>query len=298
MIVRAVSRDWSLRAANAVYNRLGTATHERLQSRFAKIFREREAQSDKRRTWTIRFAGSDIVLPLSPQRMWLDWDAALSTNGHEISVKQTYATLLSAPDRPDLFLDVGANYGTHSLLFLAHGVTTVSFEPNASCHAYFQEICSLNGVSPRLEKVAVGETNGTAELCFPEGETWLGSIDVGTVSRLEHEMTLVRTQVPVRPLDDYLDLALGKRVLLKIDAEGHEVAILRGAAELLKRVRPRVLFESWADEAEKRRELLALFSSSGYRLARLPLMPGIPPRFIGRDAFLVEPNGDFIAIPE
>jgi hypothetical protein len=66
--------------------------------------------------------------------MWLDWFLALATLGDDSTVKKTYAAIVSSSRKPDLFLDVGANYGTHSLLFLAHGIRTWSFEPNARCY--------------------------------------------------------------------------------------------------------------------------------------------------------------------
>ena len=70
-------------------------------------------------------------------------------------MKKTYAAIVSSSRKPDLFLDVGANYGTHSLLFLAHGIRTWSFEPNARCHPYFIESCGLNAFNPHLEQVAI-----------------------------------------------------------------------------------------------------------------------------------------------
>ena len=229
--------------------------------------------------------------------MWLDWDAAMSALGHETHVKRTYATLLASPDRPNLFIDVGANYGTHSIIFLVHGVETVTFEPNDQCHGYFREVARLNGVTPRLEALALGEHPGTAELCFPEGETWLGSIDQETVVRLQQEKPLIRKTIQVRPLDDFVELAKGKRVLLKIDAEGHEVVILRGATRLLAEARPSVLFETWASDKERRRALWEIFEKAGYDVFRLPLLAGVSPNRMSFSAFLSEPDGDFIGIP-
>ena len=40
----------------------------------------------------------------------------VSIVGHDIEVKETYAALIASDHRPTLFLDVGANYGLHSIL--------------------------------------------------------------------------------------------------------------------------------------------------------------------------------------
>jgi hypothetical protein len=70
--------------------------------------------------WRLRFAGTQIVLPLRRESFWLDWGFALGVLGHDAEVKRTYEMLLLS-DRPDLFIDIGANYGTHSMLMAAAG---------------------------------------------------------------------------------------------------------------------------------------------------------------------------------
>ncbi|CAA9891487.1 conserved hypothetical protein [Candidatus Methylobacter favarea] len=77
-------------------------------------------------------------MPLTSERFWLDWDTAVSITGHDIEIKQTYEALIGSSEPPELFIDIGANYGTHSLLFLVHQIKTITFEPNASCHDFFQ----------------------------------------------------------------------------------------------------------------------------------------------------------------
>src|ERR1700722_9247274 len=52
------------------------------------------------------------------------------SEGHDSELKQTYASLIQLEHPPRLVLDIGANYGTHSIIFLSHDIETVSFEPN------------------------------------------------------------------------------------------------------------------------------------------------------------------------
>jgi FkbM family methyltransferase len=67
--------------------------------------------------------------------------------------------------------------------------------------------------------------------------------------------------VPVQRLDD---LALSECHLLKIDVEGMEAAVLRGAVETILRCRPVIYTEN--DRAPRSPELIALLQSFGYRL--------------------------------
>src|SRR5436190_5659316 len=81
----------------------------------AKQFRQRPA-SLAAGTWRARFAGRDLLLPLRADQASLDWDTAVATTGNEAPIKELYRRLL-ARNAVELFVDIGANRGTHSLLF-------------------------------------------------------------------------------------------------------------------------------------------------------------------------------------
>ncbi len=277
---------------NLAYRRLGDAGYAVVYNRTAKLFRGHTVRAAPG-SWAVPFVGHLVRLPLHPARMWLDWDQAMSVRGHEPAVKETYKSLLEADLRPDLFVDVGANYGTHSLLFLTAGVRTITFEPNETCHEYFREACSLNRVTPRLEAVALGDAPGEVELLFPPDQTWLGTTDPRVVERLRREGKLESRWVPLKTLDAYADVLVSERPLVKIDAEGHELAILRGAQRILAQVRPMVIFESLRDA--DRAGVHDLFESARYRVATLPFRRR--PDVVAKPRFLASDACDFVAIP-
>lgn len=139
---------------NQYYNSLNDEGRSRFQARYSKIFRD-DGVSLAAGEWLIQFADQKIRLPLRPSWSWLDWDFAVSILGHDIEVKKTYAALVKSDQRPELFLDVGANYGTHSLLFLSVGIPIIAFEPNRTCLSHFKTVCELNGFTGRWEQVAI-----------------------------------------------------------------------------------------------------------------------------------------------
>src|SRR5262249_486601 len=152
---------------NHYYNTLSDTQLAEVHSRFATLFREDVGQPPPG-LWVVYFEGRKITLPIRAGWFWLDWDTALSILGHEIEIKKTYRYLLGSASAPELFVDIGANYGTHSLLFLTAGVSTLSFEPNGDCFEYFDICCRRNNLSPAWKKVALGSSIGTGSLCFPE----------------------------------------------------------------------------------------------------------------------------------
>jgi FkbM family methyltransferase len=80
------------------------------------------------------------------------------------------------------------------------------------------------------------------------------------------------------------DLALPPPDLIKIDVEGHEASVLRGARRVLQETRPLVVFESWYNpsDPEGMLEPLRLLQGFGYQLHRLEWRP--MPKGSGRQA--------------
>ena len=149
--------------------------------------------------------------------------------GHDAEIKQTYEALIRSDQRPVLFIDVGANYGTHSLLFLAAGIPIIAFEPNPECFPQFQEVCGLNHLGGRWEQSALGRETGQIYLVYPETETWLGSTSGEVISKF-HSSSVAIKRVPIRMLDDYLcEMPIGE-LLVKLDVEGSEIEVLKGAS--------------------------------------------------------------------
>jgi FkbM family methyltransferase len=268
-IVRSIAtRRGSREILNQYYNLLNDRSKARFHERYSKIFRDQNGQLASG-SWRLHFLNRTICVPLRPELSWLDWDGAVSILGHDIEIKQTYSALLESDQRPVLFLDVGANYGTHSILFLSAGVPVIAFEPNPNCVPYFQAICDMNGYSARWEQVAIGSRAGRIKLVYPEKEAWLGSTAADIICTLENSSEVAGLQVPLKTLDEYLQDIPRERVLVKIDVEGFEREVISGASELLKLCRPRVIFE--ANNKKTRGELFQLFRSLGYTIHCLPL---------------------------
>ena len=284
------AREATRRVLNGLYQPRSWDQKERVHARFAKIFRDYQGPFAPG-VWEVEFAGRTVRVPLSKARAWLTWDLALSIAGHEPEIKQTYETILRF--RPHLVLDVGANYGTHSLLFLVHGVRTVSFEPNPNCHESIKELCAANGVRPTLEPVAVGANEGTIELWFPEREEWLGTTDPATRDRLQGETPLAKLIVPLVTLDGYVDAHGLTPDVIKIDTEGSDLQVLQGAERTLDACRPLLLFECWP---KQRGPMAGFLDDHRYSICALPLTPA-QPRALSKSEFTTAAHANFAAIP-
>jgi FkbM family methyltransferase len=244
--------------------------------------------------WAVRFRDVTIRIPLAPDSIALDWDTALSVIGHDPEIKRTYAAILDSQDRPAIFLDVGANLGTHSTMMASAGVEVFAFEPNPVCKAYFDRVRALNGVELRWEAVAIGDREGVARLTFPEGETWLGSMSDDIVAGFTSDR-LHTVEAPLRRLDSYLDSLPPGPVLMKIDVEGLELQVLQGAADLVAARLPTIIFE--ALRGADRAGLFGWFQAHGYAIEQLPWRPGPPGPEFARPDFIAWRRTNFMARP-
>ena len=147
-------------------------------------------------------------------------------------------TVLSAGKIKTVF-DVGANEGQSAREFLRHfpQARIFSFEPTP---ATFQQLSRFAEMHPRITPVnkALGETPGRAEFnengfnqtnsmlrANPRGEEYLGPGVTNCQRKIEVEMTT---------LDDYVQQAAIERIdLLKIDVQGFEPCVLKGARATL-----------------------------------------------------------------
>jgi FkbM family methyltransferase len=289
LIARARTRA----VVNAVYRRLTFKQWRGFNWFYSRLFTPGDIGEPGE--WIVDFAGRPVRLPLSREDFARDWERAASFLGHDDEVKSTYARLVAGPDPPNLFIDVGANFGTHSLMFLVHRIETWSFEPNSACHDRFRALCRLNGVEPYIIRAAVAEREGQATLSFPVDATWFGTIDPGVRDRIAAGSTLTNETVPQTALDLYLPAMKGRRVLLKIDAEGSERLVLAGARRMIEQLRPIVIFESTVAD-EHRDEVFAIFSGFGYTLRQLPEPRG-GGQALSANAFHRTRHENFIALP-
>lgn len=119
-------------------------------------------------------------------------------------------------------VDIGANLGLHSILMAKLGFSVTSFEPDDKHYDWLCERLKLNNVDDTVipVKAAVSNENGQAEFIRVEGNT-TGSHLAGAKSDPYGDLT--KYLVDVKAAEDVFKNA----DFAKIDAEGHEVVILK-----------------------------------------------------------------------
>ena len=146
-----------------------------------------------------------------------------------------------AAENPISYIDIGTRGGFQDdLASLAFAVDAIGFEPESEA---FDEIESVNSApwrSARILPYAIGGVTGTQTLSIPEDpvSTTLLTPDPSIGRRFDKSQFYdVRRQVDVdtRTLDDALaDVNIETRDFLKIDIEGAELDVLKGAPKTVE----------------------------------------------------------------
>jgi len=176
-----------------------------------------------------------------------------------------------------VFVDVGAHIGIFSLRAAkqmgAQG-QVIAVEPNPRTAQRLRDNVEASGwTNIRVEEVACGASLGKATL-------FAGGLDNSGVASLAESNAVmnggtgrISYEVDIVTLDHLVKgTALTRLDAIKIDTEGAETQILRGAAETLRRFRPAIVLETNGQQLENMNssieELEALLSSYGYTKGR------------------------------
>lgn len=202
-----------------------------------------------------------------------DNDQDMARNG-ELALLERLPTLFAG--RPAVVFDVGANLGDWTRSAhrrLAPGSTIYAFEPVASVYAELQP--KLAALEPGTRVVATNAALSDRDGC---AEIWMYG---GGASALHDRSFAALAGVPARREEVRLvcgdtfcrEHSIERIGFLKIDVEGHELAVFRGFAGMLAKGRVDALqFEyggTWIDARSWLRDAFELLQGHGYALGKL-----------------------------
>ncbi len=179
--------------------------------------------------------------------------------------------------RPSVMFDVGANDGQHAYKFALHGFQCVCFEPQQTCVEYIHRVCELNGFDRvGVEQCVVSDKEGQVDFYTSES-TWYSSIDRCHTEKLE---PVTKQCVRAITLDEYCRSENLIPKVIKIDVEGHEINVIRGAVDIIRHHRPHMVVEIWPG-SESKKDIWALLKGCSYT-------------FIGDDGMMIASLDQFI----
>lgn len=195
---------------------------------------------------------------------------------HDLLVQGTYEAgtlniIGKCLRKGDIFLDIGANIGLMSLLGAVRvedaGIV-YAFEPEPDTFKLLKHNIAINhGRNIRAMNCGLGATQGIEQIyrnCYGNR---------GMASFIERGVGAVKgTQVPVWPLDTFLaenDISAVR--MMKIDVEGWELEVLKGAQRLLSQPEAPILCVEYNSKVPGYKEMYELIMTiNAYRAFMLP----------------------------
>lgn len=171
----------------------------------------------------------------------------------------------------DFVLDIGGHFGQYAVLFGALASASgrvVTFEPDPAARVILAKNLELNRLTDRVqvEPLALFDSAGEHSFFSKDADS-MSSLARSGLGTNAASPEVIEYQVRTARLDDYLaERKLGSPRWVKLDTEGAEVSILKGAPELL-RSRATIVCElhpyAWEEFGTSFEELLSIVGESG-----------------------------------
>jgi FkbM family methyltransferase len=210
---------------------------------------------------------------LVPPQLYIRYRYAKELRKGEREIK--LIPFLADPTRAAV--DVGANKGVYTYGLLQAGCREVhAFEPNPKPFGVLQRWAKDRA---RLYSAALSDVSGEAVLMVPHSEAGYSNQGASLSADKLNGQDFGAVTVKTLRLDD---TGIGNVGFIKIDVEGAEMQVLKGAAETLRRDRPNLLVE--IEEKHTRRKLPEMVAEvCAYGYACLVLKAGVLTEFAELD---------------
>ena len=183
-----------------------------------------------------KICGRDLIIPMN--------EGTLETL---LLLEETFKSSLlkrfQSIANTDYFVDIGANYGQTLAEVYAFNssIKYFGFEPNPEPFRLLNKIARLNGIDAHLYPWACTSEAKPIEL-FASYEIDSGATILPEIRPDTYENTQ-GVWIAGYPLDSILPDSIPKSFVLKIDVEGSENEVLKGATRILENKRPLILCE-------------------------------------------------------
>lgn len=192
---------------------------------------------------------------------------------------QTSETIRFFVERTSIMIDVGANYGFHSLLAALCNpeLRVVAFEPVPPIYDGLIRNIQLNGLEKQISahQMALADRTGSATLYLPRPE----GRDYETTGTLVADSWQSRQRSPeitveTTRFDDFEYAHPMKVDLVKIDVEDFEAGVLAGMEQTIRRDRPFIICEILPRQHrnERTRQIVDAMGYTPYWITRAGLI--------------------------
>jgi FkbM family methyltransferase len=158
---------------------------------------------------------------------------------YERELTDIFITRLRLRTLGDVFLDIGAHLGTWTMRLAPYFKRVIAFEPEPHAYRALMKHLEMNGISNvTAYQKAVSNRSGTAKLILYDNPGH-SALEGAPIERTQPTGECIVETVAL----DTLELP-GRVDMVKVDTEAHELEVLEGATNVLRRDKPRYCLEN------------------------------------------------------
>lgn len=150
-------------------------------------------------------------------------------------------------DSAPIVLDIGANIGLHSMKLARSGKNTkiYAFEPSPGTASILRKNIIKNSLANKVIVVPKAVSDKICSITFFECEDNAYS----SLKDTKRKKVVNRVKVPVTTIDEFVkENEISKISLIKIDVEGLETEVIKGAENVLNNLKPDLFVEIYGGE--------------------------------------------------
>lgn len=186
----------------------------------------------------VSYRAAGLMRQLSPKLYWRREIRRMHNREYQGEYEQRLVPFLC--DRDRLSIDIGASVGAYSVILCSASTHVFAFEPRPALAASLKEMAEVCALPLDVKAVALSNEAGIARLRVPTMDGGRATIESANDLEDSDESPCLETSVPTACLDEYDFKNVG---FIKIDVEGHELAVLQGAYNTIRRSMPTLLVE-------------------------------------------------------
>jgi FkbM family methyltransferase len=164
--------------------------------------------------------------------------------------------------RGDTVIDVGGNIGFFVLILnelLGNEGNIFSFEPSKRLKERLEKTIKINNIkNVTIVNLALGESEGKTTLHYNPKQTGLSSIIT------DFEKGSVSEEIQITSLDKFYENIQSRISFIKIDTEGYEPQVLKGARKIISRNKPTIYIELGGEYQDSSAEALKILKELNY----------------------------------
>ena len=221
----------------------------------ARLTTRAGAMALRRRLQSALFPMIDANYPELTHRLRLMYNFTLGRGEDELRFVQ------SLVDRNRAAIDIGAHRGIYAHVLAQRAKHVHAFEPHPQLFTYLRRTMPA---AVSVHPIALSSAAGAVKFRIPRSGGYLG-LGQGTLepSPIYHADTISEIEVRCSTLDREIKEPVG---FMKIDVEGHELSVLEGGRELLRRDQPALIVEiADGPELPHYRRVLDFLTEFGYQ---------------------------------